>query len=108
MEPAATFGGRLFYSLFHHEPIRLREICPPFIYCEANHEGGFANMGMAEGLFVRNLPWTKDWLVERDLQLQSIRYRDVIAYPFTGGYSKPAMLSAGMVKASALHLSIHP
>jgi len=97
MEPAATPGGRVFYGLFHHEPIEMKEVSPPFTFPEPNHQGGFANMGMAVGLFVNNRQWMEDWLSTKGLRIESIRYRDLLAYPLTGGYSKPSLLPAFLI-----------
>ncbi|RMD76207.1 MAG: hypothetical protein D6820_13155, partial [Lentisphaerae bacterium] len=47
MEPAATPGGRLFYRLFHHEPIVPAAINAPYDFREDKYGGEFANMAMA-------------------------------------------------------------
>jgi SAM-dependent methyltransferase len=90
-EPAATLLGKAFYTICHHEPIAPIGLAPPFAF-DPNQPGGeFANMGMGMALFRR---YYVDWEpIIRDLgfTLVDIRYRDCIAYPLTGGFSKPQL-----------------
>ena len=92
MEPAATKFGRVFYSSFHHEPVRVKEIIPPFEFESNGPDGTFANMGMGVGLFERNGDVIGRTLTAYQLQVRAIRYQDVLAYPLTGGYSRKQML----------------
>jgi hypothetical protein len=87
LEPAATWLGRIFYKLFHHEPIEPREIGSPFEFEANGTDGEFANMGMGVGLFVRNEAVVSERLQAMGLKVLCIRYRDIIGYPLTGGYS---------------------
>jgi len=98
VEPAATFGGRLFYSLFHHEPINRKLIQPPFEFSENGPDGEFANMGMALGLFESNRAAVDSALDKLGLRCVSLVYRDTFAYPCTGGYSKPQLLPTRLLK----------
>ena len=50
---ARSLGGRLFYSLFHHEPIQPQKIRAPFEFESNGVDGAFVNMGMGVGLFER-------------------------------------------------------
>ena len=101
-EPAATVFGSVFYRLCHHEPIQPLELKPPFIQEndsmdeKANDE--FANMGMAVALFRRHRGWTENALAEIGLVLRTVEYRDILAYPLTGGFSKPQMIPASLLK----------
>lgn len=94
LEPAATAGGRAFYRLFHHEPVDLQAIEPPFEFAADADGHGFANMAMAEGLFRRWRTRVREELEAAGLRLREIRYRDLFAYPLTGGYSRPQLLPA--------------
>lgn len=92
VEPAATFGGRIFYSLFHHEPIQPQLIVPSFKF-DVNGAGGeFANMGMGVGLFRDHRQMLDEHLAMMGLRCIEVKFRDVFAYPLTGGYSKPQLL----------------
>lgn len=87
MEPAGTMFGCLFYTLFHHEPIQPKLVNPPFQF-EANGEGDeFANMGMGVGMFVRHRKHIDARLQAIGLRVKAITFRDILAYPLTGGYS---------------------
>ncbi|MGC9451532.1 MAG: class I SAM-dependent methyltransferase [Oceanipulchritudo sp.] len=99
MEPAATPFGRLFYSLVHPEPIAPAKIRPPFVLPPDSEDGEFANMGMAVALFRQNLAASRERLSEWGLEISEIRYRDVLAYPLTGGYSGRQMASVSVLKA---------
>ena len=92
MEPAATALGRIFYKCFHHEPIVVSEVRQPFVFEANGADGEFANMGMGFGLFERNRGAIDSVLRDQGLFVRTIRYRDVLAYPLSGGYSKPQML----------------
>jgi len=95
VEPAATFGGRLFYRLAHHEPCRPAEITAPF---EAPDERGeFANMGTGWALFQTHRVEVEARLGRMGLRLDGVHYRDLLAYPATGGFSRPALLPVGVL-----------
>lgn len=98
VEPAATPLGRLFYKLFHHEPMRPSEITPPYVFSGDADTGDFANMAMAWSLFVRDHDQTIKRLSETGLALKHIRFRDLLAYPATGGFSKPSVLPAFLLR----------
>jgi hypothetical protein len=98
MEPAATPFGRLFYSLVHPEPIAPAKIRPPFVLPPDSEDGEFANMGMAVALFRWNQSACLEQLRGFGLNLVDIRYRDVFAYPLTGGYSSPQMMPVPVLK----------
>lgn len=97
VEPAATPGGRCFYQLAHHEPCRPAEIGPPFEFVD--DDGEFANMGMGWGLFERHRAELARSLTALGLALSEVHYRDGLAYPATGGFSRPALLPAGVLRA---------
>jgi SAM-dependent methyltransferase len=96
-EPAGTPGGRIFYGLFHHEPCRPAEITPPYSFA-ADADGLFANMGMAHALFGRDRLRFELILQDLGLRIVSVRYRDLLAYPAAGGFSKPALLPAAVLR----------
>lgn len=98
VEPAATVGGRLFYSLFHHEPILPKFITPPFKFEPNGDDGEFANMGMGVGLFLRHRDALDNRLSRWGLRCQEVCFRDLLAYPLTGGYSKPQMLPTAALR----------
>jgi len=101
VEPAATLWGRFFYSLCHHEPIVPQLIVPPFEFDANGVDGEFANMGMAVGLFRDHRSIVAARLAEFGLTVKSVRYRDVLAYPLTGGYSKPQVLPISLLRVLA-------
>lgn len=97
-EPAATPLGRLFYGLFHHEPMRPHLLQPPFTLEPDAPDGEFANMAMAVALFVNHRAWTERRLKSIGLTLKTVWFRDGLAYPMTGGLSRPALLGAGGIR----------
>jgi SAM-dependent methyltransferase len=96
-EPAATPGGRRFYQWCHHEPCHPGEIRPPYRFT-AEQDGGFANMGMAWALFHRDLAATTRVLARAGLKVKKTRFRDLLAYPATGGFSRRAMLPTFLLR----------
>lgn len=98
MEPAGTGFGRLFYRFFHHEPCLPDLISSPYDF-PADANGEFANMGMGVGLFERNREDTEGRLAEMSLRVVEIDYRDLLAYPASGGFSQPAILPAVGLRA---------
>ena len=92
-----TLGGRAFYRLFHPEPCRPADIRPPFVF-PPDPDGLFANMGMAHAMFGRERPHLEPLLLSLGLRIVSVRYRDLLAYPATGGLSKPALLPAAVLR----------
>jgi SAM-dependent methyltransferase len=96
VEPAATAWGRRFYRCFHHEPCQPEEVVPPFEFAPGEDE--FANMGMGWSLFETNRDFTTARLEILGLELTEVAYRDVLAYPATGGFSRPAVLPAGLLR----------
>ena len=90
--------GLLFYRLFHHEPMRLEEIVPPFSFPAGSVETGFANMAMGSAIFVRYRANAEETLRSTGLTIAAIRYRDILAYPATGGYSRSALLPSLIIR----------
>lgn len=97
IEPAGTPGARCFYRLCHVEPCRPDLIEPPFNFA-ADADGSFANMGMAHALFDRHRPAVVATLRGLGLKLVSVTHRDLLAYPATGGFSRPALLPAAVLR----------
>lgn len=97
LEPAGTPWGRLFYRLFHVEPCR-PDLCGLDMDFGPDSGGEFANMGMAWAMFVRDRPLTERRLLALGLQLRRVKFRDFLAYPLTGGFSKPALLPAPLLR----------
>lgn len=98
LEPAATLGGTVFYKLFHHEPIAANQLTPPFNIQVDCAEGGFANMGMAMALFKNNPEYCCGRLDDMSLKLIRLDFRDLAAYPLSGGYSKLQLLPSRMIE----------
>ena len=98
VEPAATLWGRLFYSWCHHEPIERKQVQAPFCFDANGVDGEFANMGMGVGLFRDHRSIVAARLAEFGLTVKFIRYRDFLAYPLTGGYSKPQLLATSVLR----------
>ncbi len=96
-EPAATAWGSIFYKLFHHEPCRTSTIGPPFEF-QSNSKGEFANMGMGQALFKNHKQATQSKLKQMGLSLKALNYRDVFAYPSTGGLSKQQIFPTRIIK----------
>lgn len=97
-EPAATPGGRLFYKLCHHEPMEPAVLQPPFKFEADTPDGEFANMGMGVALFVQHFNVLKPLLQGMGLSVCEIMFRDVWAYPLTGGFSKPQLLPTAVIR----------
>ena len=98
MEPAATRFGNLLYGLCHHEPMKLAEIQPPFVFDEQTGDEAFSNMAMAQGLFRVHHDYAEKKLAAMNLHLIHLSYRDVLAYFLTGGFSRPALLPAWLIR----------
>lgn len=98
VEPAATLGGSAFYKLFHHEPIKPSQIKAPFEFKSNDPKGNFANMGMGVGLFKHCRNQIDELLKLHSLNCRTMNYRDLIAYPLTGGYSKPEIFPVVILK----------
>ena len=97
-EPCGTSLGRRFYKIFHQEPCEPALLQPPFEF-EIDENGEFANMGMSESLFNRHARFTQDKLAQIGLAPKKAIYRDLLAYPLTGGLSKPQMLPTFAINA---------
>ena len=97
MEPAGTWWGRIFYRFFHHEPCLPAQILPPFEF-PADDNGEFANMGMGQGLLKCERREFEAKLATLGLKVVAVDYRDLLAYPATGGFSNRAILPAGCLK----------
>lgn len=98
IEPAATPFGRWFYRRFHHEPCLPGQLASPYRFEADDEEGNFANMGMGWALFQRDRDTMEEQLEGMGLALLSVRYRDVIAYPATGGLSHRQYLPTWALK----------
>jgi len=98
-DPAASMWGRIFFRLFHREPIRAHRLQAPYAFSPDSARGEFANMAMAWALFVRDAQATRDRLATAGLTLQAPQFRDVIAYAASGGFSGPRLLPAAGVRA---------
>lgn len=98
-EPAGTRFGRAFYKAFHEEPCRPEEIVEPYEF-EAGSEDSslFANMGMGWAFFERDKAQIASRLQTLGLRIQKTVYRDLLAYPATGGLSKPSLLPSPFFK----------
>jgi len=55
-------------------------------------------MGMGVGLFRDHRSIVAARLAEFGLTVKSVRYRDFLAYPLTGGYSKPQLLATSVLR----------
>lgn len=96
-EPAGTRWGRLFYGWFHHEPCDPDGVRPPYRF-PAAADGTFANMGIAHAMFGRERADILAALQVHRLGVASVRYRDFLAYPATGGFSRSALLPAVLLR----------
>lgn len=99
MEPAATALGRVFYRMFHHEPIEPAGVGQPYIFGSSESSPEFANMGIGWAMFGRDREHVQQMLSRRGLALLTVRFRDLVSYPVTGGFSGPALLPATCVRA---------
>ncbi|MBN2068285.1 MAG: methyltransferase domain-containing protein [Opitutales bacterium] len=98
IEPAATPFGRLFYGLFHEEPIIPEKLQAPYEFPADNEKGLFANMGMGVALFKRDKFQVEKQLNKMGLKLISLSWRDFLAYPLTGGYSGPTLAPGCLIR----------
>jgi SAM-dependent methyltransferase len=99
LEPAGTPWGRTFYRLVHPEPCRPDIIGGDYEFT-AEPDGSFANMGMGYAMFLQHAPEVARRLAEMDLAVVEVRFRDLVAYPCSGGFSKPALLPAPLLRAT--------
>jgi SAM-dependent methyltransferase len=97
-DPAATGLGRWFYRFFHAEPVAPERIRPPYVLPPDSPSGEFANMGMAWALFGRDEGTLDATLPTLGLRLREVRYRDVLAYPGSGGFSGPRLIPAAVLR----------
>jgi len=98
IEPAATPFGRLFYGLFHEEPIIPGKLQAPYEFPSDDDKGLFANMGMGVALFKRDKHEVEKQLNKMGLKLITLSWRDVLAYPLTGGYSGPTLTPTCLIR----------
>lgn len=97
-DPAATPFGKVFYLLFHNEPTKPAAIRPPFRSKPDEDTGEFANMGTGIALFKHHLDPFRSHLHAFDLELLEVRFRDILAYPATGGFSHRQLLPTSFLK----------
>lgn len=97
-DPAATCVGRWFYRVCHHEPCRPTDLTVPFRFEPDDADGSFANMGMAMALFVQNRDWLDLRLNELGMKVVSLRFSELIAYPLSGGFSKPQLVPTALLQ----------
>lgn len=97
MEPASTLGGRAFYRIFHAEPTCPAKVEAPYEFPPDDLEGNFANMAMAVEIFSTQTGSTGGRISELGMSVKHISYRDLLAYPLTGGYSGPQILPASVL-----------
>jgi len=98
VEPAATPFGRTFYRLCHQEPCVPDRLRAPYIFEADGDEGSFANMGMGWALFQRDRDAVEGVLAGMNLRMIAVRYRDLLAYPATGGLSRSQLLPTGVLR----------
>lgn len=99
MEPAATLGARLFYTMFHVEPTRPSRLHAPYVFEPDDDRGNFANMGMGWVLFVRDRKLVDERLAELGLKVREVQFRDGLAYAATGGFSGRQLLPTTVLRA---------
>jgi len=97
-DPAATPWGRVFYNVFHHEPMIPAKIVPPYCFPADSAAGDFANMAMAEMFFGRSRSNFRELLLPLGLKIKSVSYRDLVAYPATGGLSRRVLLPVALLR----------
>jgi SAM-dependent methyltransferase len=93
LEPAGTQMGRLFYGCCHQEPVRPGAIRAPYCFEADDASGGFANMALAVEFFCHQEAG-KHALEDAGLRMNECRFRDLFAYPLSGGYSGPQLMPA--------------
>lgn len=98
LEPAGTPWGRTFYGLVHPEPCRPELVGGDYEF-PAAPDGSFANMGMGFAMFSSRKGEVASRLREIGLEIKEVKFRDLVAYPSSGGFSKPAILPAPMLRA---------
>jgi len=98
LEPAATFGGRCFYRLFHHEPIQPQRLHAPYVFPADDAQGAFANMGMGWALFQRDRKALSSSLASMNLKVVHCEYLGGISYSLTGGFSRRALASESVIR----------
>lgn len=89
-EPAATPFGRLFYGMCHHEPMRPQLVQAPYEF-PIEADGSFANMAMASVLLA-GPDGPVESLCGSAWKRVAVVYSDWMAYPLTGGFSRPQLL----------------
>ena len=96
LEPYISKGSYLFYRFLHHEPLDMKvSAFSPVVQTDLLF-GGSCNEALPTLAFVRQRQeFTRRWprlsIIRRELS-------DLLVYPLTGGYSKPALMPASLVK----------
>lgn len=84
MEPGITPVSRLFYSLFHPEPVRMNEDPLESGELSPERDPWDSNQGIPTLLFKRNaLRFEKAF---PELKLRDVKWRGLFAYPLSGGF----------------------
>jgi SAM-dependent methyltransferase len=94
-EPAATPLGCIFYGLCHHEPMRKELVQPPYEF-PLEADGSFANMAMATVLLAGEVDEVEAVIGPRWRRVECV-HSDLLAYPFSGGFSRPQMLPTFLI-----------
>lgn len=96
-EPAATPLGCVFYGLCHHEPMRKELVKPPYEF-PLEADGSFANMAMATVLLSGEVEEVEA-IIGPNWRRVECMHSDLLAYPFSGGFSRPQMLPTSIIAA---------
>jgi len=97
LEPAITPGSWFFLSLFHPEPINLRQ--DPYkksLPADPAREPFDANQAIPTLLFFRNRQ--KFFKVFPSLKLIELCYHDLFAYPLSGGFRAWCFIPKSLIK----------
>jgi SAM-dependent methyltransferase len=96
VEPAATPFGQLFYRICHHEPMRSDWVQPPYEF-PLEADGSFANMAMASTMLAGK-QGPLEAVCGSSWKRVALSYHDCLAYPLTGGFSRPQLLPTACLK----------
>ena len=99
LEPYISIGSYWFYRFLHHEPLDMKVSAFAPVLQMDKLSGGPCNEALPTLAFVRQREqFNKRW---PSLKITKSELSDMIVYPLTGGFSKPALIPASLVKPLA-------
>lgn len=96
LEPYISKGSYLFYRFLHHEPLDMKVSAFSPVLLIDKLSGEPCNEALPTLAFVRQREeFNRRW---PSLIIIKTEFSDVVVYPLTGGFSKPTLIPARLVK----------